>query len=155
MSAKFTLKGNVSGKFFLAGSGFSATCAKLATQLTADEAAGVQQCARNFGSETSTQEAVSTGSFAVVYVRKNDKFEGGALVKAKLDSGANQFDPSKRRFATRAEANTHGKRFDTRRARKSDPVGSGTAGHIGFFVIPTNDAATDYVNPLTGLTNKL
>jgi len=153
--SKFTLKGNQSGKYFVAGSGFSATCAKSATQLTADEAAGVQQCARNFGSETSTQEAVSTGSFAVVYIRGTDKVTADGVTKAKGDLGKNQIDPSSRRFATFKEAATHAGRFQFRRARKSDPVDSGTAGHVGAYVIKTDDPVNSAVNPATGLTNSL
>lgn len=153
--SKFTLKGNTSGKYFVAGAGFSATSANAASKLSADEVEGVQQCARNFGAETSTKEAASEVSFGVVYIRKGDKVSVTGVTKVKGDLGQNQLDPSKRRFATFKEAATHAGRFQFRRASRNDAVDSGTAGHVGAFVIQTNDPVNSGVNPATGKTNSL
>ena len=73
-------------------------------------------------------------SYAVNYVRSKDLTEGGGV-------NANKNNPSKRRFATQAEANQHGSRFTV------------IEKHLGFFVTKTNDRPTDWVNGKTGKTN--
>ncbi len=152
--SKFVLK-NLAGLYLVVGSGFIGKSASQGTQLSESEANCAAGCAQKMGLGNTTSETVPEISFAVVYVRKGDTFSNGVLTKASPNANLNQFDPSKRRFATRADANTHGKRFDTRRASKSDPKNSGTAGHIGFFVIETNDPVNSTVNPATGLTNSI
>jgi hypothetical protein len=149
--SKYTLKGKQSGKFFVTGKGFVATCAKEASQLSADEAEGIKQCARNLGSEDSTSAEVQTSSWAVTYIRKNALQANGKISQKPLDAGKNEIDPSRRRFATREEAITHGSRFNVRRANRGDEPG--TAGHIGFYVTETQDPVNAKVNPKTGLTN--
>ncbi len=146
---------NTKGLFYIEGSGFVTTDKSKASRLNAESAECTIGCAAKMGISGVTAEEVSNASFAVVYIRKGDKVTATSITKAPANASLNQFDPSPRRFATRAEANTHGKRFDTRRANKTDAVGSGTAGHIGFFVIETTDEVNAAVNPKTGLTNSL
>lgn len=142
------LKGT-NGNYFVLGQGFTAPLVSAASLLSNEQVAS----ALNVGF-TGTVEEVATKSFAVVYIRKGDA-NGTTLNKQAPNANLGQVDPSKRRFETRDEAIIHGSRFATRRARKSDPVGSGTAGHIGFYVIETNDPVNSAVNPATGLTNSL
>jgi len=107
-------------------------------------------CLKNVGIVGSVEELVT--SYAVVYIRKG---EGERLLKGLGKNPANpnagQVDPSKRRFATRDEADQHGSRFRTRKANASDAEGS--AGHEGFFVVETSDPVNAKINWKTGLTN--
>jgi len=137
------LKGLTSGKFFVQGSGFIACTIKTATPYTANAAVDMQNCLRNAGVESSTTVAIpATKSFAVFYVRPQD-------LNADNSVKQNALSPSKWRFATRAEANTHGKRFDER-VKRASKVGMG---HVGFFVAETNDPVNASINPATGKTN--
>lgn len=145
---------NPSGSYFVEGQGFAGTQAS-ASRYDSATATAKQACIASCGLGSTTLESVSEVSYAVVHIRKGDIVTATGISKNQANSTLNQFDPSKRRFATRAEANTHGKRFDTRRANKADAKGSGTAGHVGFYVIETNDPVNAYVNPATGLTNRL
>lgn len=107
-------------------------------------------CLKNVGIVGSVEELVT--SYAVVYIRKG---EGVRLLKGLGKNPANpnagQVDPSKRRFATRDEADQHGSRFRTRKANAGDQDGS--AGHEGFFVVETSDPVNAKINWKTGLTN--
>lgn len=131
------------GSYFVAGSGFVGSL-KTATRLTSEEAAGVQQCARNMGINNSVVTTVVT-SYAVNYIRSTDLVNGQVQPNCK--------NPSKRRFATKDEAVQHGSRFGARRANAGDA--EGTAGHIGFYVTETSDPVNAEINWKTGLTNPL
>ncbi len=91
-------------------------------------------------------------SWAVVYIRAG---EGQRLLKGLGKNPANpnagQVDPSKRRFATRDEADQHGSRLRLRKANAGDANGS--ANHEGYFVVETNDPVNAKINWKTGLTN--
>ena len=86
------------------------------------------------------------GSFAVCYIRPED-------IQANGHIKSNKLNPSKRRFATLAEAIQHGGRFNVRRKNAQDK--NGTAGHRGFYVIPSKDAPNAEINWETGLTNPI
>ncbi len=107
-------------------------------------------CLKNVGIVGFVEELVT--SYAVVYIRKG---EGERLLKGLGKNPANpnagQVDPSKRRFATRDEADQHGSRFRSRKANANDADGS--AGHEGFFVVETSDPVNAKINWKTGLTN--
>lgn len=152
MKTKYALKGTNSGLYFVTGAGFVAPSVNEASRLTSEEVDGIQQCARNMGIETSISSEVKDSSWAVFYIRKDDVVNG-KLVKKAPNGNLGQVDPSKRRFATRDEAITHGSRFSFRRANRGDAVGS--AFHKGFYVDETQDAVNSAVNPATGLTNSL
>lgn len=142
MSKKYVLVNPASGWYLVVNKGFVGTLSA-ASRLTEDEANGAAKCAGQFGIECSLKEL--SVSYGVSYVRPGDLKDG------KVDF--NTLNPSRRRFATREEANIHGRRFDVRKAKKSKVVGS--AGHIGFYVIETSDPVNAAINPATGLTNKL
>lgn len=134
------LKGST-GSFYKEGSGFTAT-QNNATRLSDEQADEVLSCASKFGF-SATAEEVSNKSFAVCYLRKTDFNEDGTI-------NPNQLNPSRRRFATRAGAATHGRRFNVRKA--SYGAAPGSAGHVGFYVIETNDPVNSAINLATGLT---
>ncbi len=138
----YTLKSVKSGLFFVRGSGFTAKCDKEATQLSDADV----NCARSLLEPFTMVEVSVTVSFAVNYIRKGDVGANGVVTP-------NKKNPSKRRFATRAEANQHGSRFYSRVAKKGDKPGS--AGHIGFYVTETTDKVNASINWETGLTNAL
>lgn len=153
---EFVLKNNTTGLYFVENSGFTAQTPQEATRLTAETVSCVGQCAAKMGfGNTSSEAAPNKVSYAVVYIRKGDQVSLTGVTKQPGSITLNQLDPSKRRFASRHEANVHAGRFYTRRANKTDLVGSGTAGHVGVFVIETTDPVNSYVNPASGLTNSL
>jgi hypothetical protein len=148
MSKQYKLKQvGYPGYYFLKGKGFTASKAGASVLSEQDIA-----CAANLG-YTGVSEALPV-SFGVVYIRKG---EGQRLLaglgKNPANPNAGQVDPSKRRFATRDEADTHGSRFRTRKANAGDAEGS--AGHEGYFVVETNDPVNSAVNWKTGLTNSI
>lgn len=102
--------------------------------------------AAQFGLTLVTVAAPVTKSWAVGYIRKGD-------LNTDRSIKSNTNNPSRRRFATQKEAMQHGSRFDQRKAKGSRIPGS--AGHIGYYLIETNDPVNASVNPATGLTNKL
>lgn len=144
---KFVLKGLVTGLYFVKNQGFKAATTSLATKLSSEEAAMVQATGVNYGVEASEVIEVKASSFAVCYVRPHDIAGDGSIKQ-------NNLNPSRRRFATREEANIHGRRFNERRA-KGRNTEKGSAGHVGFYVIETNDPVNAAINPATGLTNKV
>jgi len=114
-----------------------------------DNAAAAQAkiaSAAQFGLTLVTVAAPVTKSFAVGYIRKGD-------LNTDRSIKSNTNNPSRRRFATQKEAMQHGSRFAERKAKGSRTPGS--AGHIGYYLIETNDPVNSSVNPVTGLTNKL
>ncbi len=139
MNNKYNLLGTC-GHWFVLGKGFTAYAQKDASVVGDDEV----RCLRaNLGYKFSTR-APLTVSFAVCYVRKTDLAADGTVRQ-------NIKNPSRRRFATRDEANQHGSRFAERKAKGSDVAGS--AGHVGFYVIETYDPVNAEINWKTGLTN--
>lgn len=75
-------------------------------------------------------------SFAPSYIRKGDVKGDGSIAP-------NARNPSRRRFATEAEARTHAERFAVKR------------GHLGSFVTRINERPTSWVNAATGRTNEV
>lgn len=149
---KYVLK-NSDGYFFVDGKGFHATSMKGATVLTNDQADCTIACSGKLGIVGITK-VVAVTSFAVVYIRKDflvGSTDGVHGTQKQGDKNLNQVDPSKRRFATRDEALHHGARFPERRANRGDKAG--TAGHIGYYVVETNDPVNSAVNWKSGLTN--
>lgn len=136
------------GRYFVSGEGFSATSAVAASAV--DE--GQIQCLVGLGFEDFKKIEVIQ-SYAVCYVRRDDKVVNGVLVQVKPDAAKNQIVPSKRRFATDDEAWQHGTNARTRKANRGDEPGS--AGHKGFFVVETSDPVNAKVNWKSGLTNPL
>jgi hypothetical protein len=134
------LKGST-GSFYKEGAGFTAD-QNNATRLSDDQADEVLSCASKFGF-SATAEEVSNKSFAVCYLRQSDLNLDGSV-------NPNKLNPSRRRFATRAGASTHGRRFNVRRSGYGAEPGS--AGHVGFYVIETNDPVNSAINLETGLT---
>ncbi len=147
------LKGKQSGLYFVQGKGFIARTQNEATRLCNETAVATQECAARFGQETSTIEEVANVSWAPVYIRGTDKVSLTGVTKNPAQPNLGQVDPSKRRFATFKEAAIHAGRFYVRRARRTDAKDSGTAGHVGAFVVETNDPVNSSVNPETGLSN--
>jgi hypothetical protein len=138
------LKALQNGLYLVLGQGFVGT-ANQASRLAADAASNAAGAAKSlFGIDT-TSEEVENRSFGVNYIRKGDIVNG--VVQP------NKRNPSKRRFATKEEANQHGSRFQERRLRKGDA--KGTANHIGFYVTETTDPVNAAINWATGLTNAL
>ncbi len=137
---------NASGLYLVVGSGFISDTACNATKFTALEAQSQVKCAQSLGLDVSAEEIKIEKSFAVNYIRQEDINVMGQV-------NPNAKNPSKRRFATRAEAVTHGSRFAVRKAKGSKIAGS--AGHIGFYVTETNEPVNAAINPQTGLTNSL
>lgn len=114
---KYYLKGNSSGRYFVLGRGFTASCKSEASQLTQAQVDGAIAA----GFEPATKElVVASKSFAVNYVRQKDLDGRGGV-------NANTRNPSKRRFATNAEAVGHGRRWTEKE------------GHLGFYVTQTTD----------------
>jgi hypothetical protein len=151
---KYVLK-NTAGFFFVDGKGFTATSAKDATVLNNDQADCTIACSGKLGI-VGLVKVVAVTSFAVVYIRKDflvGSTDGVHGTQKPTDKNLNQVDPSKRRFATRDEALHHGSRFPERRANKGDKPG--TAGHIGYYVVETNDPVNSAVNWKSGLTNSI
>ncbi len=143
---KYVLKNSLSGLFLVVGSGFVAETACKATKFDYNEALSSQTCAKSLGVTALLVQAPVKKSFAVNYVRPND-LNGDGTIKQNVKN------PSRRRFATREEANAHGSRFGVRKAKGSRV--SGSAGHIGFYVTESTDPVNATVNPETGLTNSI
>lgn len=140
------LKSVVSGKYFVEGDGFTGT-RDTATRISVDDIEDVRNCAKamGLGDTVIEDDAVTAGdpnikqnadgtSFAVSFVRRKD-LDGNGGVKA------HKLNPSKRRFATHAEATHHGARFTQ------------IEKHLGFYVTQTKDPVNAYVNKVTGKTN--
>lgn len=144
MNSKYIVKNIVSGLFFLAGSGFVAD-QKTATVMSEDKLTVVLGAAYDMGINAEAVDAPNV-SFGVNYIRQGDVNADGSI-------SANKRNPSKRRFATRDEANQHGSRFGERKAKAGDAAG--TAGHIGYWVSETNDPVNAEINWKTGLTNAI
>ncbi len=138
---QYTFKG-ANGLFFVNGQGFAAQSRCAGSKLTAAQI----KCLRESGF-AGTEEAIKTNkSYAVNYVRaKNLDGTGGVETDKR--------NPSKRRFASFAEAKQHGSRFNVRVSKQGDKPG--TAGHIGFYITETTDEVNSKVNWETGLTNSL
>lgn len=149
---KFNIK--YGSMFFVANKGAQAYNQKDATAYTQDEANKVIESLKLVGYQASAISLVEVlpVSHSVVYIRKGDT-SGTQVYKQTPNANLGQTDPSSRRFATRNEAIAHGQRFHERVAKAGDKPG--TAGHIGYFLIETNDPVNATVNPLTGKTNSL
>jgi hypothetical protein len=119
--------------YFVKGAGFAASYTSGATKLTQQDI----DCARNLGYAGTAVPVVT--SFAVNYVRPQD-LDATGQVKS------NVRNPSRRRFATFAEAFQHGTKLRTRDESK---------GHLGFYVTETSDAVNARINWETGLTNSI
>jgi hypothetical protein len=91
------------------------------------------------------EDGPANKSFGVCYLRKADLVAG----KPTADALNNPLNPSRRRFATEAEADKHGSRFRERKA--SYGAAPGSAGHIGFYTIETNDPVNSVISS-TGKT---
>lgn len=143
MNKLFTL--SLRGLYYVAGRGFYTTCAANATKLTQAQATDLVRCQASFGVTGIVTVPVAC-SYAVNYIRAGDLDGQGNVI-------ANRRNPSKRRFATRDEANMHGSRFNVRRASAGAPEGS--AGHIGYYVTESSDPVNASINWKTGLTNSL
>lgn len=141
MNKQYVLKSKINGFYFVKGKGYAAALPGAASKVTQAEADAVAIA----GFEPFTMIEVAT-SFAVMYIRPQDLLAGGGVA-------ANKNNPSRRRFATRDEANQHGSRFGKRKAEGSKVEGS--AGHIGFYVVETTDPVNASINWKTGLTNSL
>lgn len=140
MNKNYNLLGS-NGYWFVKGQGFTARTQKDASVVGNDDIT----CLTNLGF-VFTAKAPLVVSFAVCYVRKDDLNANGTV-------RPNAKNPSRRRFATRDEAHQHGSRFAERKAQGSNVPGS--AGHVGFYVIETNDPVNATINWKTGLTNPL
>lgn len=140
MNNKYNLIGS-NGYWFVKGDGFKAASQNDASIVTDADIS----CLTNLGFVFKAKAPLVT-SFAVCYVRKDDLNANGTV-------RPNAKNPSRRRFATRDEAHQHGSRFAVRKAKGSDVEGS--AGHVGFYVIETNDPVNATINWKTGLTNPL
>lgn len=138
MSKKYIVKSD-DNLYFVLGHGFVTECYGEASKLEQGQIDGLMLA----GFVGTAFEA--TVSYAVNYIREGDLVDG--VVQG------NPKNPSKRRFATRDEANQHGSRFGTRVANKGDAPGS--AGHIGFYVTESSDAVNAVINWKTGLTNSI
>lgn len=138
---------NMSGLYYKTGHGFTANLDS-ASRLDGFEVDSVLESCEDLGiSGLTVIEAPvekPSVSWAVCYVREGDLNSDGSIK-------TNTNNPSRRRFATRCEAIAHGSRFAVRKAKGSDVTGS--AGHVGFWIIQTNDPVNAAVNPATGLTN--
>ncbi len=88
---------NASGLYLVVGSGFISDTACNATKFTALEAQSQVKCAQSLGLDVSAEEVKIEKSFAVNYIRQEDINVMGQV-------NPNAKNPSKRRFATRAEA---------------------------------------------------
>ena len=145
---------NSAGKFFIENSGFTGTEANATTFDSCSAANDTVSCLKRAGifDAVVVTKTPASASFAVCYIRKGDINAAGGISNKKLSSGFPE-TPSSRRFATEDEAVIHGSRFRARRARAGDKPG--TAGHVGFYVIKTNDPVNAAVNPKTGMTNSI
>lgn len=132
------VKNNTNQRWFVQGSGFTASRREEASAIGCEQVNALATL--GFDITVSSSE-----SFAVCYVRKEDLYDDGSV-------GDNDKNPSPRRFATEDEARIHGSRFHVRKAKGSNVPGS--AGHVGFYVIKTEDPVNAKVNPETGLTNR-
>lgn len=131
-------------RYFVHGKGFVASSPSEATQIADAEAAQQQECLQGAGLGASTVENApgdpnikqnSDGSsWAVFYVRKNQIRSDGSVI-------AHKNNPSKRRFATEAEAIHHASRFVK------------IEGHVGFWTQKRYEPVNAYVNQVTGKTN--
>ena len=141
MNKQYIVQPKINGLYFVKGQGYDSTRKSDADLLTNVEIEAI----RIAGFEPFDKHEVVI-SYAVMYVRPKDVLSDGSVA-------ANRDNPSRRRFATIDEANEHGSRFNKRKAKGSKVEGS--AGHIGFFVVKTNDPVNASVNWDTGLTNPL
>lgn len=135
-----------SSGYFISGSGFVGTQKTATVFPSVDAASCTLKCAASMGITASAEVLPELKSYAVGYIRASDLNTDGSVKM-------NTKNPSRRRFATIEEARAHGSRYFVRKAKGSTVVGS--AGHIGYYVIVTNDPVNAAVNPKTGLTNKL
>lgn len=143
---KYNLK-DAKGLYFVNGSGFVGL---KSTASALDESKVA--CLTGLGFTFKQEDAYQ--SFGVVYIRKGEGVRLlNGLGKNPAQPGLGQVDPSKRRFATRDEADQHGSRFRTRKANAGDAEGS--AGHEGYFVVETTDPVNSTVNWKSGLTNSI
>jgi hypothetical protein len=138
---------NGSGLYYKTGCGFTANIDE-ASRLDEMGVEDILNSCEDLGISNLTVEDepvfAPSGSWAVCYIREGDLNGDGSI---KLNTN----NPSRRRFATRCEAIIHGSRFHVRKAKGSGVAGS--AGHVGFWVIQTNDPVNAAINPETGLTN--
>lgn len=138
------LKSRSNGLFFIEGRGFTGTVAQATRFEGYGDVETAQKCAARNGIDSVIENAPAVDenikqnadgtSFAVSFIRQKDLRADGSVA-------ANARNPSKRRFATRAEAEQHADRYV--RIEK----------HVGKFITVTRDPVNAYVNPKTGLTN--
>ncbi len=142
-----------SGKYYVHGKGFTGSTKCEGSELTEANLGCLTDLGYTFTSEEIVEAVnAATGSFGVVYIRRKD-VKDGKVAKLATDANLGEIDPSKRRFATFAEAKQHGSRFNLRKAKSGDKPG--TAGHVGFYVVQTNDPVNAAVNWASGMTNSL
>ena len=144
MNGQYKVKSIATGLYMIVGHGFVGGHCE-ATVFSAVDAVLVTTNSVTFGINDAVVEAAYI-SYAVNYIRDVDINEDGVVTP-------NNKNPSRRRFATRDEAVKHGSRFGERKAAKGDP--SGTAGHIGFYVMESSDPVNAEINWKTGLTNQI
>jgi hypothetical protein len=141
--SKYALKSVSSSLYFVEGKGFASSVAADATLFESnEEASATASTAARFGLEAAVEtvepnikQNTDGTSFAIYYVRPGDLNADGS-VKANA-----QFNPSKRRFADRADAERHAARFVK------------IWGHVGFYVREVTQPANAWINPVTGFTN--
>jgi len=144
--SKVIVKNASSNNYVLAAGGFTTAIGLAQVFENAAAASGVIAQAAKFGVVLLTVAAPAQKSWAVGYIRSGD-------LNTDRSIKSNTNNPSRRRFATKGEAMQHGSRFAERKAKGSRVVGS--AGHIGYYLIETNDPVNASVNPATGKSNKL
>ncbi len=146
---EYVIKNTKTGLYYVDGEGFVATSeAEADLFYCLDEADEVIDAAAGFGidaelvdvtdeeteGDANIKQNADGTSFAVSFIRPKDLNADGSINSHKLN-------PSKRRFATKAEAQHHGARFAT------------TQNHLGYYVTTRSEPVNAYVNKVTGLTN--
>lgn len=121
-----------SAGYFVEGRGFVGTKAQ-ATRLSEDQVASTKACLARAGH--SFVEAVEVSvSFAPNYVRPQNRTVTYAYGRTRNTVGADNNNPSNKRFATLAEAQNHAQRAVI------------ANGHVGYWITETTDAVTHYVS---------
>lgn len=119
--------------YFVEGRGFVGN-AQNATRINESDLRATQDClARTTGSR-GVVEAAPNRSFAVNYVRPQNRSVGYSNGRTRNTVGPDSNNPSAKRFATLGEAQNHGQRNVIEQ------------GHVGYWVTETNDPVTHYVS---------
>lgn len=137
---------NSKGYYFVKDNGFTATVVASATRFSNAEVEEMRKCLASAGHrdtyvvdvpetvDVNIKQNTDGSSFAVSFVRPKQLRSDGSINTHKLN-------PSKRRFATHAEAVKHGSRF------------MGIEKHLGFYVTKRYEQVNSYVSAITGKTN--